>query len=546
MLKEWLPRRPVPLANQSKHVGRVRVATSLRSRSSSRRRGGAPPSEAPVGPLTPQPALRARQNSSLPPSNQPTMSAAHPDSDPEHTHILPAHLIKHLNAVLVDLHTHPYPYVPCPPDVPKRASVALVIRVSPNYTHWPPPRPAPGTQADEHSSHPLSTPERIRAFFSQEWVQHGEPEVLFIKRAARKGDKWTSHVAFPGGRRDPEDADDRAAAVRETWEEVGLELSDQQAIATGNLPQRVVTSSWGSKAYPTDAPSYALMKLADDGRRLMTLCPYVFLLTSHDVPPLKLQPTEVASTHWVPLRALLSRKQRTYWYQDVAPLAKAKLFGLNRYVQRSLLGDMMFAAVKLVPSESRFCTSIAEFLDEEPVQHEEDTTNQTVALGLSPDNWRTVKADAPLLLWGLTLGVMGDFLDMLPPHNALKIWTYPTFTALDTRFLLWLLSYSFRKRKQKELGEGSISVPGVDDKFEAIQAEALAPVEGRVEGVGGGRYYGRVRQDKKGSRSSAVGTLLTGYYDFVRTAVIASAVWRLSVTSIAAYYLWRRLRRGRA
>ncbi|KAF2432167.1 hypothetical protein EJ08DRAFT_556164, partial [Tothia fuscella] len=426
-----------------------------------------------------------------------------------------------LNLVLLDLLSHEYPYVESPPGVPKRASVALVIRIQPNYTHWPP------KSNDDHGlneqSQFISTEDRINSFFKQEWVQKGDPEVLFIKRAARKGDKWTSHVAFPGGRRDPEDADDRAAAVRETWEEVGLELSDEQAIATGNLPQRVVTTSWGSKA-------------------LMTLCPYIFLLTSHEIPPLKLQPTEVASTHWVPLRALLSRKQRTYWYQDVAPAAKTKFFGLNRLFQRWLLGDMMFAAVKLVPSESKFCTSIAEFLEEEPLAHEDDTTNETVPLSLSPDNWRTVKSDASLLLWGLTLGVMGDFLDMLPPHNAMKIWTYPTFTPVDTRFILWLLSYRFRQSKQKELEEGGISVPGVDDKFEAVDAESFKPVEGRVEGVGGGRYYGRVRQDKKGSRSSAVGTLLTGYYDLVKMAVVVSACTRMSFAAVVGYTLWRKIK----
>lgn len=51
-------------------------------------------------------------------------------------------------------------------------------------------------------------------------------------------------MALPGGRRDPEDKDDMAAAVRETWEEVGIELSNKNAIQCGNLPQRLVTTSW--------------------------------------------------------------------------------------------------------------------------------------------------------------------------------------------------------------------------------------------------------------------------------------------------------------
>jgi 8-oxo-dGTP pyrophosphatase MutT (NUDIX family) len=76
-------------------------------------------------------------------------------------------------------------------------------------------------------------------------VQKGDAEVVFIKRAARQGDRWTSHVALPGGKRDPEDEDDKAVAVRETSEEIGLDLTSSDALFVGNLPQRVVSTSWG-------------------------------------------------------------------------------------------------------------------------------------------------------------------------------------------------------------------------------------------------------------------------------------------------------------
>lgn len=49
-------------------------------------------------------------------------------------------------------------------------------------------------------------------------------EVLFIKRAARPGDLWSGHMAFPGGHWESRDADLAATAIRETHEEIGLDL----------------------------------------------------------------------------------------------------------------------------------------------------------------------------------------------------------------------------------------------------------------------------------------------------------------------------------
>ncbi len=50
------------------------------------------------------------------------------------------------------------------------------------------------------------------------------PELLFIRRAERVGDPWSGDLAFPGGKREVSDASLYDAAVRETREEVGIEL----------------------------------------------------------------------------------------------------------------------------------------------------------------------------------------------------------------------------------------------------------------------------------------------------------------------------------
>src|SRR5512147_1099599 len=49
-------------------------------------------------------------------------------------------------------------------------------------------------------------------------------ELLFIRRAKRRGDPWSGHMAWPGGKREAGDAGLVACAVRETREEVGLDL----------------------------------------------------------------------------------------------------------------------------------------------------------------------------------------------------------------------------------------------------------------------------------------------------------------------------------
>ena len=49
-------------------------------------------------------------------------------------------------------------------------------------------------------------------------------ELLFIKRAARDDDPWSGQIALPGGRHQDSDDSLEDTAVRETREEVGLEL----------------------------------------------------------------------------------------------------------------------------------------------------------------------------------------------------------------------------------------------------------------------------------------------------------------------------------
>ena len=53
----------------------------------------------------------------------------------------------------------------------------------------------------------------------------GALELLFIKRAEYEGDPWSGQVAFPGGRHEQGDASLADTAIRETREELALDLA---------------------------------------------------------------------------------------------------------------------------------------------------------------------------------------------------------------------------------------------------------------------------------------------------------------------------------
>lgn len=144
-----------------------------------------------------------------------------------------------LKRVLQDIHLGECPHVPNPPGCKRRASVAMVIRVRPPFAQL-----AVYDQENcSASTHDFQ--DSLDHFYSQDWVHHGDPEVLFIKRAARVGDRWTSHIALPGGKRETDDSSDRATSIRETREETGLELDVDHCLYIGNLPERVIRTAWG-------------------------------------------------------------------------------------------------------------------------------------------------------------------------------------------------------------------------------------------------------------------------------------------------------------
>jgi 8-oxo-dGTP pyrophosphatase MutT (NUDIX family) len=433
-------------------------------------------------------------------------------------------LVANLQRVLAHSCNYSYPYIPNPEGCKKRASVAVILRVRAPYhlntVSEPSDIPPTSFSIIENSvqDRPTSTDSALKKFFSQGWVQDGDPEILFIKRISRVGDRWSGHVALPGGGRDPEDEDDLATAVRETREEVGLDLTLPGCLNAGNLPQRVVTTTWGKEA-------------------LMVLCPFIFILTERITPPLQPQPTEVAAIHWIPLRALLSPNMRTRELVDISSRFARQGGPIIRKVFRVLVGKMMFSAVKLIPSESLYASSVPGFIPE----GNESAFFSGLATGAFGIPSSTTCSQPPLILWGLTLGVLADFLDMLPPHNAVKLWKYPTFTVLDLRIFVYLFTRSLRKNNAGDLSAGTWpSQTAVDATSQAMavseaEPSKLAHNEAGISGLGIGP-----------NPNHAVGKMLSGYYDRMNVAIGAFLMYRVLLGSAMTFWifkLWRQQRR---
>ncbi|TNY19370.1 NUDIX hydrolase domain-like protein, partial [Rhodotorula diobovata] len=231
---------------------------------------------------------------------------------------------------------------------------------------------------------------QLEDFFAQPWVNHPKTlvEVLYIKRATRNTDAWSGHVAFPGGRSEPDDESAEFTALRETWEEVGLDLAEKDWISIGQLDDREITTSLGK-------------------RLLMILSPFVFLHTSPYPPVPELQESEVASAHWIPLDLLHAPAAK---YGSVPIDIATRLAPRNRvarWVLHMLVGQMDFKCI-LLP-------------------------NDPVAVGQQLPNLPPGAKLPELKLWGLTLGMTLDFVSHMTHLAAPSdLSTYPyAVAALD-------------------------------------------------------------------------------------------------------------------
>ncbi|KAF9452573.1 hypothetical protein P691DRAFT_784006 [Macrolepiota fuliginosa MF-IS2] len=273
-----------------------------------------------------------------------------------------------------------------PPTQPRRAAVALLIRVV----------PAPTAKLPD----PSSAPPSLTEFFEQAWVKDpkSRAEILFLHRQADSTDNSSqtqtrvregreAHVAFPGGRTEADDEGGHYTAMRQTWEEIGIDLAEKYYTCIGQLDDREITTSLGK-------------------RLLMILSPFVFLQVTPTAPPP--DPVTATTIHWIPLTSLVSPLLSPKW-SSVSVDAASRIAPRNsialRFLIRALVGSMEFRAIVLEPAPDSD-THIAS----EKKKKKLTSTDDIIEKGYSPKQ---------LKLWGLSLGMTLDLMSyMIFPQSS--------------------------------------------------------------------------------------------------------------------------------
>ncbi|KAF8624781.1 hypothetical protein AX15_005671 [Amanita polypyramis BW_CC] len=400
----------------------------------------------------------------------------------------PTPVVSLLARALQRIRSTPPRVIASPPTQPRRAAVALIIRVV----------PSPSTPLPQESTNISS----LNEFFELDWVKDSSarPEILFLHRENSILDTGSSRetkeaqVAFPGGRMEPDDEGGLYTAMRQTWEEIGIDLAEKEYMLIGQLDDREITTSLGK-------------------RLLMILSPYVFLqLTPHAHPP---DPIQTTTLHWIPLSSLVSPDSPPKWSSvtvDAASRLVSKHSPVLRFLIQILIGSMEYPAIVLEPPKSMSTNA-------KPTSTH-DVLEKGISLGAPPQL---------LKLWGLSLGMTLDLMSYMiypppnqrvcspnvtPPPLALVMQlpyqsvaedlrvdlvapslasVFPRFSYPDVNFWIWV--FGKRYREVIRGWDASLRTGGVNDRrinwsgtalstfYAAVRKALVVVIVGRALGI---------------------------------------------------------------
>lgn len=247
-----------------------------------------------------------------------------------------------------------------------------------------------------------------------------------------------------GGRTEPGDEGGMYTAMRQTWEEIGLDLAESAYLPIGQLDDREITTSLGK-------------------RLLMILSPFVFLQVTPQTT--SVDPAHGTTLHWVPFVELVpdimtvrtskgkgkNKKQKQQQelrephprWSSVTVDASSRLASrhspLLRVLIRVLVGNMTFPAIVIDPAATTTIRSSLpadeKLIDEKRarVEHGQPTARLTRQGSLSKLRPNGRRGNGDLKLWGLSLGMTLDLLaHMTPAANTTATGALvPPDAALD-------------------------------------------------------------------------------------------------------------------
>ncbi|KAI8998439.1 NUDIX hydrolase domain-like protein [Gaertneriomyces semiglobifer] len=266
------------------------------------------------------------------------------------------------------------------------------------------------------------------------WVQQGDVEILYIRRAVNERDKWSGHMAFPGGKAESNETDQQAVE-REVLEELNLDLRSDGFVCIGEIGDREVTPMGGR-------------------RPVMILSCFVYLQLLPYTPPLTPQPSEIASVHWIPIHFFLSlARDPAQWVGIRFSMARILIWG--RHAQHMALGLTAHLKRGVEKVLGWWLGSYTPFGVLLP--HENSDTHHRVAL--TKTGKKTAKeatgqsSEGHLLLWGLTLSMTSEIVDLYYPLDPpLKDLGRPRFSQWDIR--VWVRVWEGVGRVQAKLESG--------------------------------------------------------------------------------------------
>lgn len=197
--------------------------------------------------------------------------------------------------------------------------------------------------------------------------------------------------------------------MRQTWEEIGLDLAERDFTCIGQLDDREITTSLGK-------------------RLLMILSPFVFLQLTPRV--LSTEPAEGTNIHWIPLEMLVgavlpktvalagSRGKWSSVSVDAASRLTPRHAAVLKLLVRVLVGTMQFPAILLdVPESHSLGSPPLPTGASYSVLTQDVLEKGIISDKVAPEKRKKPTAHHQLKLWGLSLGMTLDLMANMVPES---------------------------------------------------------------------------------------------------------------------------------